>query len=80
MPTIDVPDHWFLITPDGEVDGSIHGISPGGRNVRATAEQAHAFFTPLKRSRDKEIRDGWTVRPATHEELLAEFGGGNSHV
>lgn len=72
MPTIEVPDYWFLITPEGTVDGSIHGVSPGGR-VRATPEQAHEFFTPLKRSREKEVRDGWTVRAATREEMIAQF-------
>lgn len=72
MPTIEVPEFWFLVTPSGDIDGSIHGVSPGGR-VRATPEQAHEFFTPNKRSRAKEVRDGWTVRPASKEQMLAEF-------
>jgi len=62
--TVTIPTHWFLVKPCGCIDGSaIGGIR------RPTAEAAHKLLTPLKRDRDRELKEGWTVRGATQGEL-----------
>jgi hypothetical protein len=62
--TVTIPTHWFLVKPCGCIDGSAVG------GVRyPTAEAAHALLTPRKRDRDREAKQGWTVRGATREEL-----------
>lgn len=62
--TVTLPTHWFLVKPCGCIDGS----ATGGTD-RPTAESAHKLLTPRKRDRDREIKQGWTVRGATREEL-----------
>lgn len=60
---------WVIVDPDGRVEG-VRLFGPG------TAEEAHRKFTPRKRDRGKEIRDGWTVRreqPGDRESLMANF-------
>ena len=36
-----------------------------GDEILATAEEAHKHLVPLKRERDKEVRDGFTFRLIT---------------
>ncbi|MEK6310121.1 MAG: hypothetical protein V4737_08775 [Curtobacterium sp.] len=62
--TVTIPTHWFLVRPCGCIDGSALG---GLRHP--TAEAAHKLLTPRQRDRDRETKQGWTVRGATREEL-----------
>ncbi|WP_030149505.1 hypothetical protein [Mycetocola saprophilus] len=58
--TLVVPDFWMLFDPDGKADGSTRAVVQG--EIRhATAESAHAMFTPNKRTRERETRQGWRV-------------------
>lgn len=52
---------WVLFDADGCAFGSIYG------DTAVNAEQAHKEFAPLKRHRDKQIREGYTVRLLTSE-------------
>lgn len=65
--TLELPDLWLIVAPDGTLDGFIKSVLSNGK-VLVTAEQAHAFVTPRKRDRDKELRDGWTVRGGSYAE------------
>ncbi|MBT1542457.1 hypothetical protein KK103_11845 [Curtobacterium flaccumfaciens pv. flaccumfaciens] len=66
--TVTVPSHWLLVMPCGCIDGSALSTT-FGEIVRPTAESAHKMLTPRKRDRDREIKQGWTVRGATRAEL-----------
>lgn len=71
--TISLPSHWWMVRPCGCIDGSMISVRNDGTIVAADAEQAWAKFTPIKRSRDKEAREGWVVRGVTPDEF-ARFG------
>jgi hypothetical protein len=58
--TVELPDFWVMFDPEGYADGSLHATF-NGQIRRATAEDAWKDFTPLKRTRDKERREGWRV-------------------
>lgn len=49
--------YWVRLNPDGCAFSSAWA----GPST-ATAELAHREFVPRKRDRDREIRQGWTVR------------------
>jgi len=51
------PRRWVLVDPSGRIEGL-----RSFRRSCSTAEEAHCKFTPRKRDRDKEIREGYTVR------------------
>lgn len=60
MPDIHLPEVWVLIAPCGCVDGVTLAVYNG--HVRlATAEAAWARFTPLKRDRDREAKQGFRI-------------------
>lgn len=59
-----IPKAWVLVMPCGCVDGILVGSER-----HPTAEAAWSTFTPLKRNRDREAAKGWTVRPATADEI-----------
>ncbi|MER7151212.1 hypothetical protein [Streptomyces lydicus] len=50
---------WILASPTGCVYSSTHG------DTAVDAETAHQLFTRLKRDRDREARQGWTVQLLT---------------
>lgn len=53
---------WIWVAPNGCVCGSCHG------DQALTADDAHKVFTTRQRDRDKELRQGWTVRLVTREQ------------
>jgi hypothetical protein len=57
---------WVRTDPTGCAYSSIHG------DMASTAEQAHRQMKPLKRDRDRDDRQGYTVRLLTHEQWDAE--------
>lgn len=59
--TVTLPDFWLLIAPCGCIDG-MRRTTFEGRVITATAQEAWEKFTPRKRDRDKELRDGFTCR------------------
>jgi len=61
MPTIELPDFWLLVNPEGVADGSMIAVRRDGSICAATAEAAWADFTPRKRDREKEAREGWRM-------------------
>lgn len=61
MPTIELPDFWLLVNPEGVADGSMIAVRRDGSICAATAEDAWATFTPRKRDREKEAREGWRM-------------------
>lgn len=61
MPTITLPDFWIMFTPEGKADGSMIAVRNDGSICCATAEDAWAQFTPRKRDREREARQGWQV-------------------
>ncbi len=50
---------WVLVSPSGCAYSSTHGDSA------MDAETAHQLFTRLKRLRDRETRQGWSVQLLT---------------
>jgi hypothetical protein len=72
--TVTLPDYWVLFTPEGKADESLHAVL-GGRIRRATAEDAWKVFTPLKRDRDREQRQGWRVVGVDRADWLEYWEG-----
>ncbi|MGY4859533.1 hypothetical protein [Cryobacterium sp. AP23] len=64
-----VPKFWLLISPCGCVDGSLVSVRIDGTICAASAEDAWKKFTPNKRARDTEARQGVTCRGITDEEM-----------
>ena len=60
MPTITLPDAWALVAPCGCTDG-ICLAAIGQKILRADAEAAWKMFTPLKRDRDREEKQGYRI-------------------
>lgn len=69
--TVDLtlPKFWLLVMPCGCIDGSMVSVSMNWSIFAATADDAWKKFTPTKRARDREARDGWTCRGITEDEL-----------
>lgn len=70
--------HWVLFDQDGCAFGSIHG------DTALNAEAAHREFAPLKRHREKQIREGYVVRLVSGSQWKAQaeacFFGKCDHV
>lgn len=60
MPTITLPDAWALVAPCGCTDGLTVAVV-GDRILRPDAESAWKMFTPLKRDRDREVKQGYRI-------------------
>lgn len=67
MVTVTLPDAWLLVAPCGCIDGIRHAVI-NGEIICATAEDAWASFTPRKRDRDREAREGYTLVAGTAED------------
>ena len=67
--TLVVPKFWLLVKPCGCVDGSLVSVRIDGTVCATSAEDAWRRFTPNKRARDKEAREGMTCRGITDEEM-----------
>jgi hypothetical protein len=67
--TITLPKFWLLFAPCGCADGSLVSVRINGTICAASAEDAWQKFTPNKRTRDKDARNGWVCRGITDEEL-----------
>lgn len=79
MAMVEIPDYWILFDPDGNADGSFHGVMQG-KILRATAEDAWKDATPLKRDRDREKRQGWHMVGVNRPEWEAYFIHGKKFV
>lgn len=57
---------WVLADPAGCAFGSVHG------DLAASADEAHRRLTRLQRNRERQHRQGWTVRLLTHGQWDAQ--------
>lgn len=73
MPTITLPDFWLLVDPNGVADGSLIVVRSSGEVAYANPEQAWAQFTPRKRDREKEQREGWRIVGVSREDWEGYF-------
>lgn len=64
MPTVTLPDRWVLVMPCGCIDGVCLAVL-GDEILAPTAEAAWVKFTPLRRNRERERREGWVCRGGT---------------
>lgn len=78
MPTVTLPNWWVLVMPCGCIDGIRRAVIDG-KIVTATADEAWAKFTPLKRDRARELREGWKCRAGTDADLQA-YAASTSHL
>ncbi|MEU2236118.1 hypothetical protein [Streptomyces vietnamensis] len=53
---------WVRANPAGCVYSSSHG------DTAINPAEAHKDFTPRQRDRDRELKDGWTIRLVTREQ------------
>lgn len=61
---ITVPEAWVIVMPCGCLDGLLRG------SLRhPTAEAAWATFTPNNLIRDAQTCTGWSVRPASTDDI-----------
>lgn len=65
-----IPELWLFVAPDGSLDGFIRSSLSNGK-LLATAEAAHKYTIPRKADRDRDIREGYTIRGGT----FAEWSG-----
>ena len=59
--TVTFPDLWLLIAPCGCIDGFMRSVNSGTVNT-PTAHAAWVKFTPLKRDRTREVKQGYVCR------------------
>jgi hypothetical protein len=57
---------WVRADANGCAYSSVHG------DMASTPEQAHGQMKPSKRDRDRDDRQGYTVRLLTHEQWRAQ--------
>lgn len=72
--TVTLPDFWMLFDPEGKADGSLHATFRGEVR-RATAEDAWKDFTPNKRVRESERKQGWRVVGVERADFDAYWSG-----
>jgi len=60
MPTITLPDAWALVAPCGCTDGLCTAVV-NGRITHPDEADAWKLFTPLKKDRDKEAKQGYKI-------------------
>lgn len=63
MPTVELPDAWALVAPCGCTDGLCLAVLPNGKIVHPDAADAWKLFTPLKKDREREAKQGFKVEP-----------------